>query len=60
MLFLEGFSMKILIADDDPASCEALSASLERWEHEAVVCRDGAEAWAALQRQDAPKLAILD
>ena len=52
--------MKILIAEDDPASCEALRATLERWEHEVTVCRDGAEAWEALQRQDAPKLAILD
>ena len=52
--------MRILIADDDEYAREALQVTLVNWGHEVVVCSDGAEAWEALQREDAPKLAILD
>jgi len=52
--------MKILIAEDDPVSRRLLGATLERFGYEVVVAADGAEAWTALQRDDAPPLAILD
>jgi DNA-binding response OmpR family regulator len=52
--------MKILIAEDDPVSRRLLQATLERFGYEVVVAAEGAEAWAALQRDDAPSLAILD
>jgi DNA-binding response OmpR family regulator len=52
--------LKILIADDDPSTREALRATLTRWGHDLVICADGDEAWQALQAEDAPKLAILD
>lgn len=52
--------MKILIAEDDPVSRRVLEATLGKWGHELVVTSDGAEAWAALEREDAPPLAILD
>ena len=52
--------MRILIAEDELVSCEALKLNLESWGHQVEICRDGSEAWAALQKPDAPKLAILD
>lgn len=52
--------MRILIAEDDPVSRRILNLKLKAWGHEVVVTKDGAEAWAALQRNDAPRLAILD
>jgi two-component system, cell cycle sensor histidine kinase and response regulator CckA len=52
--------MKILIAEDDRMSRRLLENTLSGWGHEVVVTIDGAEAWAALQEQDAPQFAILD
>ena len=33
---------------------------VKAWGHDVVITKDGAEAWATLQRNDAPRLAILD
>lgn len=52
--------MKILIAEDDPVSRHVLETTLVRWEHEVVVTSNGAEAWAVLQDEGAPRLAILE
>jgi phosphoserine phosphatase RsbU/P len=52
--------MKILIAEDDPVSRRVLEATLARFGHQVVVAIDGAEAWAVLQSEDAPSMAILD
>jgi DNA-binding response OmpR family regulator len=52
--------MRILIADDDITSRAVLSAVLQKNGHEVLVVCDGTEAWEALQRPDAPRLAILD
>jgi len=52
--------VKILIADDDVTSRLVLAGVLKKHGHEVVVTVDGAEAWDALQRPDAPRLAILD
>lgn len=52
--------MKILIADDDRINRRLLEVSLAEWGYEVVVASDGAEAWAALQAEDAPALAVLD
>lgn len=41
--------MKILIAEDQPASALLLRRLLERLGHEVVVAVDGAEAWQAVQ-----------
>jgi CheY-like chemotaxis protein len=50
----------VLIAEDDPPSRRLLEATLRRWGHEVAVTTDGDEAWAALQRPEAPSVAILD
>ncbi len=52
--------MEILIAEDDLVSRTVLTRMLQKWGHEVAVTLDGQEAWEALQRDDAPKLAILD
>jgi len=52
--------VKILVADDDPINRRLLQTSLVRWNYEVILARDGQEAWNILQREDAPKLAILD
>ncbi len=52
--------MKILIAEDDPVSRRLLEATLTKWGYEVTACADGNMAWQALQRSDAPTLAILD
>lgn len=50
----------VLIAEDEAASRLLLEATLRGWGHEVVVTVDGDAAWAALQRSDAPSIAILD
>jgi two-component system cell cycle response regulator len=52
--------VKILVADDDPINRRLLQVSLVHWNYEVILARDGGEAWDVLQREDAPKLAILD
>jgi sigma-B regulation protein RsbU (phosphoserine phosphatase) len=52
--------MKILIAEDDRVSRCILEATLVKWGYEVSVTFDGRQAWDALQREDAPSLAILD
>lgn len=52
--------MKILIAEDEPISRHLVERFLVQWGYEAVVAKDGDEAWWILQQEGAPKLAILD
>jgi CheY-like chemotaxis protein len=52
--------MRILIAEDDAVSRRVLAATLEKFGYEVLVAANGAAAWVALQRDDAPQLAILD
>jgi len=52
--------VRILVADDDAVNRRMLQASLERWNYEVILAGDGGEAWNILQREDTPKLAILD
>ena len=50
----------VLIAEDEAASRLLLEGTLRGWGHEVVVTVHGDAAWAALQRSDAPSIAILD
>jgi DNA-binding response OmpR family regulator len=52
--------MRILIADDDLTSRTLLASMLKKAGHEVVSTTSGQEAWLALQKPDAPRLAILD
>ena len=53
-------NVRVLMAEDDIPSREVLQLNLEAWGYEPVVCKNGAEAWEAFQRPDAPQLAVLD
>jgi diguanylate cyclase (GGDEF)-like protein len=52
--------MRVLIAEDEAVSRRLLAASLRRWGCEVQAVADGEQAWAALQAEDAPRLAVLD
>lgn len=52
--------MRILIADDDEVSRCKLETLLNKWGYEVISVEDGKSAWDVLQREDAPRLAILD
>lgn len=52
--------MRILIAEDDAVSRKILEAYLKKWGHDVIAAKDGAEAWEHLNREDAPRLAVLD
>lgn len=52
--------MKILIAEDDPVTCRMLEITLAKAGYDVIVTRDGEEAWRVLERDDSPKLAVLD
>jgi DNA-binding response OmpR family regulator len=52
--------VKILIAEDDLVPRSVLERTLRSWGHEVIATCDGRQAWEALQREDAPRLAILD
>jgi PAS domain S-box-containing protein len=52
--------MKLLVADDDAIWRRILQAIISKRGFETVVATNGAEAWKALQGDDAPQLAILD
>ena len=52
--------MRILIAEDEPVSRLLLERFLQQWGYEVVSANDGDEAWWILQREDAPRLAVMD
>ena len=52
--------MKILIAEDEPLSRRLLQHVLTEHGHEVIVTSDGIQAWAVLQADDAPRLAVID
>jgi two-component system cell cycle response regulator len=52
--------VRILIADDDLTSRLVLTGVLQKCGHDVVATLDGAAAWEAMQRPDAPTIAILD
>ena len=51
--------MRVLAAEDNPVFQSMLKTMLTRWGYEAVMARDGTEAWNILE-SDAPRLAVLD
>lgn len=52
--------MRVLVADDDPFSAAVMEALLLSAGHECVLAKDGREAWALLQADDAPRIVLLD
>jgi len=52
--------VKILIAEDERVSRRLLELTLTGWGHEVIVTEQGEEAWAILEQEHPPSLAILD
>jgi DNA-binding response OmpR family regulator len=52
--------MRILVAEDDATARHAIGALLAAWGYHVTSVSSGTEAWEALQRDDSPRLAILD
>ena len=52
--------MRILLAEDDVITRRLLEAQLKKWGHEVVPCSDGQQAWDQLNKDESPKLVILD
>jgi CheY-like chemotaxis protein len=52
--------MRILLAEDDLVSRRALQLTLQRWGYEVIAVADGDAAWATLQREPTPPLALID
>jgi len=52
--------MRILIAEDEYITRLLIQVSLEKWGYRVEGVGDGKEAWEALQKPDAPQIAILD
>ena len=52
--------MKVLIADDDPVQLRLLETLVGGWDYEVSTAPDGTQAYAILEAEDAPKVAILD
>jgi two-component system, cell cycle response regulator len=52
--------LRTLLAEDNPIFQTMLRSLLARWGYEAVLARDGDEAWQALSSSEPPRLAILD
>jgi len=50
----------VLIAEDDPIFRRILQSWFKRWDYSVTAVDNGLDAWKVLQREDAPKLAILD
>jgi two-component system, cell cycle response regulator len=55
-----GPARRILAAEDNPVFQSMLRSLLTRWGYEAVIARNGYEAWDILQSPDSPRLAVLD
>lgn len=52
--------LKVLAAEDNPVFQSMLRAMLTKWGYDAVITRDGLQAWEQLQSEDPPQMAILD
>ena len=52
--------MRILIAEDNPQVRHMLERTVAKWGYEAIIAKDGNEAWQVLQQENSPQLAILD
>ena len=52
--------MRVLIAEDNGVWRKLLEQNARSWGFEPVLAEDGNQAWDILQREDAPRLAILD
>jgi two-component system cell cycle response regulator len=53
-------SKQVLIAEDSPVFQSMLRNMLTKWGYQVIVASNGEEAWALLQSESCPRMAILD
>jgi two-component system cell cycle response regulator len=53
-------SMRVLLAEDSAVHRRLVGGLLDEWGFEAVVAKDGSEAWKLFQEAEAPQLVLLD
>ena len=51
--------MRVLLADSDPDRRRQLESWLTKWGYDVTPCRNGVDAWAKLEAERVPILAIL-
>lgn len=56
----EGRKLRVLAAEDNPVFQTVLRSLLTKWGYDAILVRNGMEAWQELQSPDGPQMAILD
>jgi phosphoserine phosphatase RsbU/P len=54
------FGERVLVAEDDPVSCQVLATCLRKWGYDPVITRDGNEAMTVMRSPNPPRLAVLD
>jgi two-component system, cell cycle response regulator len=52
--------VRVLVAEDNPVFQSMLKTMITKWGYQAVIARNGTEAWRILESEDAPHLAVLD
>jgi CheY-like chemotaxis protein len=52
--------LRVLVADDEPVTRAVVAAILRKGGYDVQLASDGEQAWAALQKPDAPSLAVMD
>ncbi len=52
--------MQVLIVDDDRISRMLVKKLLSKWGYEVVEAEDGEDAWNILQKEDSPRLVVVD
>ena len=60
MVTVSNHNNNVLISDDHDSTLDHLGEVLSEWGYQVVAVNDGNEAWDILQRDDAPRMAILD
>jgi len=52
--------VKVLVAEDESVSRQILKRTLENWNYDTVLVNNGDDAWKILNKEDHPRLVILD
>ena len=55
-----GRKLRVLAAEDNPVFQTVLRSLLTKWGYDAILVRNGMEAWQELQSPNGPRMAILD
>src|SRR5262245_59272668 len=56
----EPVSDSVVVAEDDPIFLRILQTWFRKWNYQVTAVNNGVEAWEVLQKQDAPRMAVLD